>query len=137
MASAAPVDKENEGQGSRMPKNKYPKGITTTSEGKALYHMWLRVREETEEFSVFTEFPNFYYWAMDHDFCPGAKLRRYDETLPFSPENCWFLTPKNNLDYLSPAQKARANEWNKTVNVIRKACRMKLFEAYDEEEMYV
>lgn len=124
------------GQVFEMPKNLYPKEMTVTDEGKALQSIWRRIKKNVDEFCPFMEYPKFYCWAMDHYYCLGSRLRRYDETLPYSPDNCWFMPPKEQLTYLSPEQKSKANQWNKTVNVLRKACGMKLFDVYDEEEKY-
>lgn len=111
-----------------MGKVPYPKEMMVSDEGKTLYGMWRRVRKNTDEFGLFASYPKFYTWAMDNYFCIGRKLRRYDESLPYSPENCVFVPGSPEDRPLTADQRKMASEWNRTVNVFRKACGLKLFE---------
>ena len=106
----------------------YPKHMTVTDEGKALYMIWIRIRKATEKYGIFAEYPKFFNWAMDNYYVLGARLHRHDVKKPYSPNNCYFESGKSDNAWLSPDLRRMANEWNRTVNVFRKACGLKLFE---------
>lgn len=114
----------------------YPKHMTVTDEGKSLYGIWRRVRKNTDKYCPFIEYPSFFNWAMDNYYVLGSRLRRYDESQPYSPNNCTFEPADPECRCITPELRRMANEWNRTVNVFRKACGLKLFDVYDEEEKY-
>lgn len=114
----------------------YPKHMTVTDEGKSLYSIWLRIRKNTDKYCLFTEYPKFFGWAMDHYYVQGARLRRFDDSKPYTPDNCTFAPVDPEGRSLTPELRRMANEWNRTVNMFRKRCGLKLFDVYDEEEKY-
>lgn len=62
-------------------------------------------------------YPPFYEWAMQNGYSIGAWLRRVNDFEPYSPDNCVW--------YISDADQNRvplswADDWNKSVNRIRK-----------------
>ena len=113
----------------------YPKHMTVTDEGKSLYGIWRRVRNNTDKYCGFTEYPKFFNWAMDNYYELGARLRRYDESQPFTPNNCTFIPADPHGKEMTLENRRKANNWNRTVNVIRKAYGMELFEVVDEEDL--
>ena len=113
-------------------RNIYPKYMTVTDEGKALYGIWRRIQNHTDKYGVFADYPKFFSWAMDNFYVLGSRLRRYDEHQPFSPNNCTFESADPKQLNVKPELRALAQKWNKTVNVFRKAYGMELF---DEDEL--
>ena len=113
----------------------YPKHMTVTDEGKALYGIWRRVRKNTDKYCCFTDYPKFFIWAMDNFYELGARLRRYDESQPYTPNNCTFVPADPCRKENSLKNRKAANDWNRTVNIIREAYGMPLFEVVSEEEL--
>lgn len=110
----------------------YPKYMTATDEGKALRSIWRRIKDDIDSNGPFSEYPAFYEWAIDNYYWLGSRLHRYDKTQAYSPDNCFFTPDGEGTRGLTKDQCARANRWNRTVNVFRKACGLKLFEVYEE-----
>jgi hypothetical protein len=46
---------------------------------------------EWEDFSSFSE------WALDSGYTTGVQLDRIDRDGPYSPDNCWWVSPSDNL----------------------------------------
>lgn len=119
-----------------MPKCLYPKETTATEEGKILLCLWRRLKKRFEYADVFESYPAFYYWALNVGYELGMVLRRKNNDLPYSPDNCYFEMPKEDSKYYSLEQKVLMNKWNKTANIYRKAAGMTLFDVLDDEELY-
>lgn len=113
----------------------YPKYMTVTDEGKSLYGIWRRVRNNTDKYCGFTEYPKFFNWAMDNYYVLGSRLRRYDESQPYTPNNCTFEPADTNRKEMTLELRKMANKWNRTVNVIRVAYGMEPFEVLNEEDL--
>lgn len=64
-------------------------------------------------------FPDFYTWSVQNDYTLGARLRLIDDFEPYSPENCVWINPKDDMNDLEFRQ-CWADKWNETVNRIRK-----------------
>ena len=67
----------------------YDPEMRKTDHGRRLYGYWKKVHRYTEA-PEFKKFSDFFGWAMSNGYIVGAKLLRYDETQPFSPENCFW-----------------------------------------------
>lgn len=121
-----------------MPRHEhtYEKHMTQTDEGKALYGIWKRIRRYAEEGGLFSEYPDFFDWAMSHGYELGLRLRRLDENLPYGPKNCTFNPADPLYKRHTIEERVQINEWNRTVNLFRKHFGMKLFEVVTEEEIY-
>lgn len=117
-----------------MPRHEivYPREMIETDEGKSLYAVWLRIRSDAVD--LFVDYPRFFRWAMANGFRCGSRLRRHNPDAPYGPDNCSFNYKDLENQYLNPDLKRRANEWNRTVNRIRRFYKMRPFEVYDEEE---
>jgi hypothetical protein len=96
-----------------------------------LYSRWHRIHSSQscgEEFKTFT---GFRAWAIEAGFeNKGEYLRRHDERLPYSPENCYWYNIGESTDAV------RAKQWNDTVNRIRKAYGMRPVEELTYEERW-
>lgn len=114
---------------------KYPEEMTKTPEGQKLLVLWHRIKKEVDQESIFTEYPMFYRWAMDHYFGIGARLRRLDPLEPYAPDNCEVYFPQEAELQMSLEQRRQINKWNRTVNVIRKYYGMSPFKEVSEEAM--
>lgn len=42
-------------------------------------------------------YENFFHWSMNNGFKPNLELDRIDETKNYSPDNCQYITHKENL----------------------------------------
>lgn len=111
----------------------YPKHMTATDEGKALLAIWRRIKDDTDSNGPFSEYPDFYEWAIDNYYWLGSRLHRYEISQAYSPENCYFTPNGGEMRGLTKEQYGAANRWNRTVNVFRKACGLKLFDVYEED----
>lgn len=118
-----------------MPRHSYtyPERMIKTDEGKALYAIWRRVRHNACD--AFQAYPDFFEWAVGSGYVLGARLRRLDETIEYRPDNCSFLPSFEGRKPLTLDERVRANEWNKTVNKIRRVYGMKPFETFTDEEV--
>lgn len=94
----------------------YDPALRETEHGSKLYQCWRKVRKAThcEEWGYF---PNFYTWAMQNGYESGAWLRRVDDSKPYEVGNCAWYIPGGGESAFPPGW---ADEWNKTVNRIRK-----------------
>lgn len=94
----------------------YDPAIRKTEHGKKLYVTWVKIVSypHTDDWDFF---PTFYEWAMNTGYELGAWLRRIDKKGAYSQENCAWYMPKEEKDYIPPEW---ADEWNRTVNRIRK-----------------
>lgn len=95
----------------------YDPEIRKTERGSRLYATWkkMRLSPHCEEWD---DFLGFYTWAMKSDYVLGAWLRRHDDTLMYCPENVFWHIPGSTEDVMPTLE--WADEWNKTVNRIRK-----------------
>lgn len=96
----------------------YDPAIRKSDHGSRLYNMWKHLRRYPycEEWD---RFPAFYNWAMQNGFIIGTRLQRIDDSQPYGPDNCEWYVPRKMTDDPAVSQKW-ADEWNKTVNRIRK-----------------
>lgn len=99
----------------------YPKYMTVTAEGKSLYSIWKRVKQDIEPGCIFADYQRFFRWAIDNDYKQGKMLRRYDRNKPYSPGNCTFDKPIYER-YHTAEENEFIEKWNVTVNKIRIAC---------------
>jgi hypothetical protein len=89
--------------------------------------MWRKVRKypHCREWGYF---PTFYKWAMQNDYTLGAWIRLIDENKPYEPDNCiWHIPGLDEKNVLV----SWADDWNKTVNRIRKHYGMPPLEGTD------
>lgn len=99
-------------------KTTYDPELRKTEHGSRLYNAWKKLRTFPYD-PVFTEFPDFYKWAMVEGYQVGDKLMRHDEEAPYSPENCYWTLPKE--EEMSPSWKIDwCIRWNETVNRLRR-----------------
>ena len=87
-----------------------------TSSDYALGYKWFSLVKrgccpEWKDFEVFEA------WAKECGWKISFVLRRYDKTLPFSPENCFWVERKGVHE--RTWEEEFAERWNKTVNRIR------------------
>ena len=80
-------------------------------------------------------FPHFYRWSIESGYQIGAKLYRYDNTMPYSPENCvWQMMQPREKQISEKGNIDAINSWNKTVNVFREHYGLKPFRILEESE---
>lgn len=96
----------------------YDPELRESEHGSRLYGAWKTLRKHSycEEWGCY---PAFYHWAMQNGYTLGAHLRLIDESGIYCPENCVWKIPKCKMDD-PPPPPSWADEWNKTVNRIRK-----------------
>ena len=101
----------------------YDPALRQTEHGISLYNAWRTVRRypHCEEWDYF---PTFYDWSLQNGFVLGSRLHTKDDDKPFSPDNCEWHIPEGSEDAFPPGW---ADEWNKTVNRIRKHYGLPLF----------
>lgn len=118
-----------------MPRHSYtyPVKMRITDEGRSLYAIWRRVRHNACD--AFQQYTDFFEWAVQNGYTVGARLRRLDETVEYRPDNCSFTPSYGDQKPLTLDERVRANEWNKTVNKIRRVYGMKPFEIFTDEEV--
>lgn len=94
----------------------YDPALRKTDHGSRLYAAWKSMRKHPhcEEWDYF---PTFYDWAMQSGYEAGTWLRRIDKDMPYTTDNCIWYSPNEEKEYIPPEW---ADEWNKTVNRIRK-----------------
>lgn len=98
----------------------YDPALRQTEHGSRLYSIWKRIRQcpHCEEWE---DFPTFLSWAMKN-YTLGARLRMINESGMYCPDNVeWYIHGSFNeeSDY-----QVFVNQWNRTVNRIRKHCGM-------------
>lgn len=99
-----------------MPLATYDPELRLSEHGARLYDYWRRIRRNSTIDPAFREYIDFYNWAMDADYDVGSLLKRYDDRLPYGPENCyWQLREEDELW----AEKW-CKRWDATVNKLRK-----------------
>ena len=118
-----------------MPRHSYiyPEHMTKTDEGKALYGIWRRIRSNS--CPEFEKYPDFFEWAFQNGYTLGLRLRRFDDSKAYCPDNCTFVPNYEGMKPFGPDERVRANEWNVVVNRIRKAYGLKPFKTYSDEEV--
>lgn len=99
----------------------YDPSIRTSEEGQALYQSWRRARRypHCEEWENYVD---FHAWAMETGYVQGAWLRLKDKSKPYCPENCIWYSPGTYAKSEDP--EAWIENWNKTVNKLRKQWKM-------------
>ena len=105
----------------------YDPALRKTEHGALLYQIWKRVTK-CDHIKDWGYFPTFYEWAMSDGYDAGEWLRRFDKNEPFSPDNCFWYSVKEEKDHIPPELGAK---WNKTVNRIRKYYGMPPLEGTD------
>ena len=96
----------------------YDREMRESDHGARLYNMWKRLRR-SPHCAEWDYYPAFYNWAMEKGFIIGTWLKRIDDSKPYEPNNCDWRLPKSMQDD-PPPPTTWADEWNKTVNRIRK-----------------
>ena len=94
----------------------YDPALRESEHGSRLYQTWRKVRQ-SPHCQEWEYYPTFYEWAMQSDYTLGAWLRLIDEEKPYEPDNCMWHIPgldEKNIPASWP------DEWNRTVNRIRK-----------------
>lgn len=104
----------------------YNPQIRKSEYGSRIYTAWKKIRRNPH-YEEWESFASFYEWAVESGFEIGARICRIDESEPFCPDNCVWLLPGESLH---PTQ-SWADEWNKTVNRIRKHYGMPPLEGTD------
>ena len=102
-----------------MPKpSTYDSVLRKTEHGSKLYEAWKKLRRSPhcEEWNYY---PAFYNWAIQNGYTLGVWLVLIDKSGEYCPENCKWHIPKRMQDD-PPPPPTWADEWNKTVNRIRK-----------------
>ena len=94
----------------------YDPALRNTECGMNLYNVWRRVRRGLH-IDEWDYYPNFYEWAMRNGYTLGATLRIIDTNKPYAPDNCTWYIPGDGNRHVPVSF---ADEWNKTVNRIRK-----------------
>lgn len=101
-------------------KTTYNPELRKTEHGSQLYSYWRKIRVKGV-CPEFVEFPGFYKWAMENEYTVGAKLFRYEEDEPFSPDNCFWVPHEEwvNKPVETERHPKREQEWDEVVNRIR------------------
>lgn len=105
-----------------MPRHEhvYDKDLKSTPEWNELYNKWKWMRGNGSQYSEkFEQFVTFYNWSMANGYVSGARLKRLDDSRPYSPANCLWVHPVEDRAY-TEEQKAWIAKWNKTVNRLRR-----------------
>ena len=95
----------------------YDPEIRRTEHGQRLYAVWKKMRK-SPHCEEWDDFIGFYTWAMQSDYVLGAWLRLHDEGEMYCPDNVFWYFPGSTEDVIPTLE--WADEWNKTVNRIRK-----------------
>lgn len=98
----------------------YDKDIKETLEWQSLYNRYCSKCKNIPYKQIAPTFQEFYDWSMLNGFVMGARLVRYDDSKPYSRDNCHWLPPKDRIpDIKGAAREAAIAKWNETVNRIR------------------
>ena len=73
------------------------------------------------------EYDAFLRWCRESGYAPFNILRRRDLSLPYSPENCYWDTPRGLPAIADDDELEVIRRWNRTVNVLRKHFGLPLF----------
>ncbi len=90
-----------------------------------LYKRWRKIILQPHD-AIFDSFETFYWWAMATRYQIGARLVLKDANGCYSPENCEWKIEKN--ERITDESREQIAKWNRTVNVIRRAHGLPLFE---------
>lgn len=96
----------------------YDPEMRESDHGARLYNAWKKLRKfpHCEEWDCY---PAFYTWSLENGYVIGAWLRLHNQSGPYAPDNCVWYIP-GGYDFEPPPPPSWADEWNKTVNRIRK-----------------
>jgi hypothetical protein len=86
-----------------------------SEENKRIYDFWFRLSQK-EHSADFRSFMLFRIWALSNGYSAGAVLDRFDESKPYSPENCFWQSPEEkNISFAAHSAAA----WDRLVDGIR------------------
>lgn len=97
----------------------YDPELRKTESGRRLYRQWKRIRQ-LPHCDLFDSFSAFHDWATHNGFENNQSLIRVDKKKPYSPENCKYITRQTHEKTPTVPDEVFINNWNKTVNRIRK-----------------
>lgn len=101
-----------------MPQEQYEGANRSTESGRRLYEIWKRIRRAGCD-PVFESYSDFYDWALAVGYMVGDHLHRFDSSIPYTPENCYWSDVTH--ETISAAWKEEwCKRWNETVNMIRR-----------------
>lgn len=116
-----------------MPRHEftYDPALKETPEWKFLYQKWVKsIKKQCSD--AFKNFIDFYNWSMAKGFAMDTKLKRLDDSKPYSPENCLWVHPALEEPAWTEEEMEQIRRWNKTVNIIRCHFGMQPFEQKGE-----
>jgi hypothetical protein len=98
-----------------MPRAAYDPELRKSEHGARLYEYWRRIRRPGPIDPAFAQYIDFYNWAMDAGYELGSWLRRYDDQLPYGPDNCYW-EPRDGEPLWAEEWRKK---WDDTVNKLR------------------
>lgn len=111
-------------------KAKYDPGIIYSGDGRSLYERWLKFHRNPCS-AEFADFMGFYKWALSSGYESGYTLSRFDNTKPYSAENCYWVQSRR---CYTKEEKEWIDKWNDMVNRIRSHFGMNPIGLEEEDE---
>lgn len=105
----------------------YDPTIRTSECGARLYQAWRKVRR-FDHVIAWDDYPTFYKWAIK-GYELGSYLRLKDESKPWGPKNCVWVTHGEKKRGGVPDN--FEENWNRSVNRVRKYCGLPPLEGTD------